>query len=377
MKLLIINALSARQGGGETNVTNLLIQLSSENIKILVLTNSENHDKFKLLRSPKIKYFNSKWASKSLVHRLFWELFFIKRLIVKFNASVYYNPGGTLLSRTPADCTGITTVQNMLPFSVAERKRYPLTNFLRYKFFFLKYIYLHSYKNANKIIFPSLFSYNSVTKYINLEKCTYTIIPNGVNEIFFDDEFCKREPNILKKENYYLYVSTFDYYKAQLEIVSEWAKLINKGLNLTLILIGHSSNDYKKKVAELIKMLKLDQFVILLNPVSHTDLPSIYAKSRALIFASSCECGPNILTEMMTSRKLIFCSNFEPMPEVGLDSLVYFNPYTINDLSNKIILAENEDRVLNSDLANKAYEYAQCYNASISTSLIVNFILGK
>lgn len=377
MRLIIINVLSARQGGGVTNVMNLLTQLSSQNIKVLVLTNSENHQYFQSFHSSNIKYFNSKWPSKGLLHRMFWDFFYINRIILKFNASIYYNPGGTLLAHTPPTCIGITTVQNMLPFSPEERKRYPLTNFLRYKLFFLKFIYIYSYRNADKIIFPSNYSYKRVTKYVYLKKVIYTIIPNGVNEIFYQNVNSKNGPNVLKEKNYYLYVSTFDFYKAQLEIVREWDNLVKQGIRFRLILIGHSSNNYKKKVLKLIHKLQLENFVLLLNPVAHAELPSIYANSRALIFASSCECGPNILSEMMASRKLIFCSSFEPMPEFGLDSVTYFNPYIKNNLVEKIVDAEKNGQVVNSHLAEKALKYVQEYKVSNSTSLLVKFVLGQ
>ena len=159
--------------------------------------------------------------------------------------------------------------------------------------------------------------------------------------------------------------------------MQEWATLVKGGLKFRLILIGHSSNDYKGKVIKLINDLQLENFVLVLNPVEHSDLPSVYANSRALIFASSCECSPNVLLEMMTSRKLIFCSNYGPMPEFGLESLLYFDPYLKNDLSDKILAAEKNGEVVNSRLADKSWEYSQNHKASLNTALITKFILSE
>lgn len=377
MRLIIINAISARQGGGVTNVINLLSNLISENVQVLVLTNSDNHSYFKTFSYSNIRYFNAKWPSKSLIQRLIWEMFFLNKILFRLKASIYYNVGGTLLARTPAGCTGITTLQNMLPFSPEELKRYPITNLLRYKLIFLRFVYIYSYRNADKIAFSSHYSCDTVSKYLSLKDIEYTVIPNGVNELFYNQELIKRKQNIVPGSDYYLYVSTFDYYKAQLQLVQEWATLVKGGFKFRLILIGHSSNDYKGKVIKLIHELHLSDFVLVLNPVDHSDLPSLYANSRALIFASSCECSPNVLSEMMTSRKLIFCSNYGPMPEFGLDSLLYFDPYLKNDLCDKILAAENNGEVVNSKLADKSWEYSQNQKASLNTALLAKFILGE
>lgn len=377
MRLIIINAISARQGGGVTNVINLLSNLISENVQVLVLTNSDNHSYFKTFSYSNIRYFNAKWPSKSLIQRLIWEMFFLNKILFRLKTSIYYNVGGTLLARTPAGCTGITTLQNMLPFSPEELKRYPITNLLRYKLIFLRYVYIYSYRNADKIAFSSYYSCEAVSKYLSLKDIKYTVIPNGVNELFYNQELIKRKQNIVPGSDYYLYVSTFDYYKAQLQLVQEWATLVKEGFKFRLILIGHSSNDYKGKVIKLIHELHLSDFVLVLNQVYHFDLPSLYANSRALIFASSCECSPNVLSEMMTSRKLIFCSNYGPMPEFGLDSLLYFDPYLKNNLSDKILAAENNGEVVNSKLADKSWEYSQNQKASLNTALLAKFILGE
>lgn len=377
MRLVIINALSARQGGGVTNVINLLSNLASEDVRVLVLTNSDNHSYFTSFDSLNIRYFKARWPSKGLIHRLIWELVFLNKILRRLKASIYYNVGGTLLSRTPPGCTGITTLQNMLPFSPEELKRYPVTNLLRYKLIFLRYVYIYSYRNADKIAFSSHYSCNTVSKYFSLKNVDYTVIRNGVNDLFYNRQLIQKDQSVIFGNDYYLYVSTFDYYKAQIEVVQEWAKLVERGFKFRLILIGHSSNDYKDKVVKLIHELQLDNFVSVLNPVEHSDLPSVYANSRALIFASSCECSPNVLLEMMTSRKLIFCSNYGPMPEFGLDSLLYFDPYVKNELSDKILAAERKGEVLNSKLADKSWEYSKSQKASVNTALLTKFILAE
>lgn len=377
LDLIIINAISARRAGGETNVINLLIELATRDVKVLVLANTENYLRYRKVKAENIKIFNSFWPSRSLLHRVIWELLFIKKIIERLGCKTYYNPGGTLLSLKAKDCSYVTTLQNMLPFSEEERKRYPLSSFLRHKLLLLKYLYIISYRNADRVVFPSKHSYNSVRKYIDEKKTICSIIYNGINDIFFREKKMSEKKAIIPFTDYYLYVSTFDYYKAQLELVREWKSFIDGGGEAPLVMIGHSSNEYKQKVLKLINRLGLEKYVHLLDPVLHDELPTIYSQAKALIFASSCESGPNILTEMMASRKPIFCSNYPPMTEIGKDSLIYFNPYLSNDLAEKIELFETNGLNFYPNLSDKAYKYAELNRISISTLMLVEFVLGK
>ena len=66
-------------------------------------------------------------------------------------------------------------------------------------------------------------------------------------------------------------------------------------------------------------------------------MPTIYKYSLMVIFASKTENCPNILLEAISMNKLILCSNLKPMPEFGRESVVYFNPNSPEDLSEKLV----------------------------------------
>jgi glycosyltransferase involved in cell wall biosynthesis len=83
-----------------------------------------------------------------------------------------------------------------------------------------------------------------------------------------------------------------------------------------------------------------------LGTVVYEKLPSLYNASRALIFASSCECCPNILLEKLASSKMIFCSDKGPMPEFAEDGVAYFDPYDADSLMNKINEIEKNPKVM-------------------------------
>src|SRR5690606_21915599 len=127
---------------------------------------------------------------------------------------------------------------------------------------------------------------------------------------------------------------------AQKEVVENWQVLIKKGFNYPLVLVGPNYNEYGKEV---IKLIKSDKSGMLkyLGPIDYNKLPNIYQNARALIFASSCECCPNILLEKLASGKPVFSSSIQPMPEFGSDAVIYFDPYASEDLASKVLLFES------------------------------------
>ena len=299
MKKLAINALSALRGGGQTNIINLLNYLPGYNTNIILILNSNNFNLFKKFKSNKVILYEAKFASKSIFHRFYWEKFVLPSKLKLWGTDIFYAPGGTLITKVPKNCIGITTLQNMLPFDDIERKRFPFFSFIRHKLLFLKYVFIKSYMKADKIIFISNYSMNVVEKIIPDIKYKSTIIPLGISDSFLNSKLNYNLPKTLIDEDFYLYVSQFDYYKSQKEIIYSWKALVDKGFKRKLVLVGSKFNKYGDESLSLIKELNLENFDIYLGFVNYQELPSLYRAAYSLIFASTCECCPNTLLEML------------------------------------------------------------------------------
>lgn len=79
MKILIINALSALRGGGQTYLINLLREFNQidTNCQIILLTNQKNTNLFKQFQSDSIIIEEAGFASKNIVFRVLWEIFIL------------------------------------------------------------------------------------------------------------------------------------------------------------------------------------------------------------------------------------------------------------------------------------------------------------
>ena len=137
MKTLVINGISARRGGGQTNLINLMNYLSDCDHKVIFILNSSNVKIFSKYKSKNITLHEAIFASKSILYRVLWESFLLPKLLKQWSANVYYAPGGILTTKSSCNYRSITTLQNMLPFDSDGREKFPLFSRIRLKFFIL------------------------------------------------------------------------------------------------------------------------------------------------------------------------------------------------------------------------------------------------
>ncbi len=376
--VIVVNAFSARQGGGLVYIINFLKHFSNEEIKLIILCGSYNEAIFREASGKKqnmeIKVLN---FGTSLLKRSFWEMFVLRKYLKQCKADYYYAPGGTMCTITPRNCRSMTALRNMLPFDKKERLRYPFFSFLRWKLFLLQIVFLLSYRLADKVIFISEYSYECVKSLYPAIQGKARVIPHGLNEQFKKDVISPfdLEKYSLQPGEFYLYVSRLDVYKAQLEIVDEWKTLVDNGFRFPLILAGETDGEYGVQVQEKIKTLGLSDYVRCIGPVPYAQIPSLYKAARALVFASSCECCPNILLEMMSSGKPVFASDIPPMPEFGGPDAVYFNPYEKGELTGAILSAENNYPEM-CEKGRKIKERSQMYDWDQTVKKTLDFLIN-
>ena len=151
--------------------------------------------------------------------------------------------------------------------------------------------------------------------------------------------------------------------------------MIEKGFDHPLVLVGPSYNEYGKEV---INIIESDESGMLryLGPIDYNELPNIYQNAKALIFASSCECCPNILLEKLASGKPVFSSSIQPMPEFGSDAVIYFDPYASEDLASKVLLFESDVKNF-TKYARLALERSKIFDWKDTANKTLNYIKSK
>lgn len=335
MKILI-NAFSAKRGGGQTYLINLLDnppQREDMEIHILAPLDLELPLNTKMIKRVKTPY--DKWLTQPIIRAL-WEKFCLPLFIQKNDYDVLFCPGGLIGCITPKSCTSITMFRNMLPFDSKMRKKYPWGLF-RLKLRLLKRAFVNTYKKADHVIFISKYAKKYLITDLNLKIPSSSTIYHGINESFRRRNMTQTKSDKIPAYEYFLYVSTIDVYKSQIEVVEAYYQLKKRrAIHQKLLLVGPEYGPYASKVRQVIRSLKLESDVLLLGSISYKNLPGLYANATVNIFASQCENCPNILLESMASGAVTLVSECQPNIEFIGDLPIFFNPTKPLTLTDKL-----------------------------------------
>ncbi len=354
---VLINALSARQGGGQTYVTRVLEALPSEMpIEVFVLA----PDSLKLPKQDSnIHRIRVSWPVENPFLRAIWEKLCLPKLLVRLKVDVLFCPGGVIGCRVPRNCKSIMTFQNMLPFDAVQRRRYPL-GYMRVRNWLLKRTMLRSATKADRIICNSQFGRQVIETHAPGVVGKTTVITNGIAASFREPQWPRAD--WLPRQNYILYVSILDVYKAQIEVLRAFSLVkMWRDTKEKLVLAGPQSRYYIKKMRDEIRRLGLEQDVLLPGAVPYAQIPALYQNALINIFASECENCPNVLLEALASGRPLLASNRAPMPELGGNAPIYFDPAVPEDLAAKLY-GVIDDEVRLQELSAKAKLQSQLYD---------------
>jgi glycosyltransferase involved in cell wall biosynthesis len=321
MKILI-NALSARLGGGQTYLINLLDNLPDrDDLEILIFA----PESLKLPENAKIKRCTTRWPTENPVARSFWERFILPGILRRNAVDVLFCPGGTINTKPPRGCKTVTMFRNMIPFDAKVRKSLPI-GLQRVRNWLLERIMLKSMASSDLTIFISAYAREVIEQRIILKEAA--TIPHGINPAFRTHKKKLARPTVAPDGKFILYVSRFDVYKHHYEVVEAYGSLpADLRQQYKLLLAGECDSPEASRVIGLISRLGLQDQVVILGPVSYMDLPSLYHHSHLVLFASSCENCPNILLEALGAGRPVLSSNVMPMPEFGGEAVAYFSPF--------------------------------------------------
>jgi len=216
-------------------------------------------------------------------------------------------------------------------------------------------------QRADLVVFISKFARKFIEHRLGCFQGRSVVVPHGVHPSFRAvSGVSKPRPIWLPKEDYFLYVSFVDYYKAQLELVRGFSLYRQQGGEGTLVLVGAENRPYGDLVREEVVALGLSDWVSMIGNVPHTELPAAYQHARINLFASFTENCPNILLEMMASGRPSLVSNREPMTEFGGNAVAYFDPGNPSEFAHQLAsLVADEER--QQSLASAAMEQTKDY----------------
>jgi len=356
-----IDASNIRQGGGITHLSQLLAHADPKKSnfdKVIVWSNNNTLDQIPL--KPWLVKGTHALLEGNLLYRTLWQIFFLKKSLKRFQCDLLFIPGGSYTLRFKPT---ITMNQNLLPFEYSEIARYKFS-LMTIKLIILRFIQKYSFIKADAIIFLSRYSKRIVEQLLPKHNSKTMIIPHGIEKKFFQKPKKQSSINSYSTENPFkiIYVSSVEFYKHQWNVVEAVYRIIESGYPVEIDFYGAGNKKAIKKLRKVISRFdKSNEYIRYNSEQNYTQIQNIYFSADLSIFSSSCETFGQILLESMAAGLPIACSDRSAMPEVLLDSGVYFNPLDIDDIENslkKLISSVN----LRQELSEKAYQNAQCYS---------------
>lgn len=156
-------------------------------------------------------------------------------------------------------------------------------------------------------------------------------------------------------EEYIFYPAQFVNGKNHIRLLKA-LKLIEQqyGMRIPIVLAG-SPNESYKDVMEAVEYLKMNDQVVSIGYVSDKEIAALYKKAAALVYPSLF--GPTNLPplEAMILGTPVACSNLFAMPEQVGNAALLFDPFSVEDMAEKIRIIWTDDSV-RAELVNKGYE---------------------
>jgi glycosyltransferase involved in cell wall biosynthesis len=351
---LVINTLSARQGGGQVYVSNILRFVKDyPDIKTYVLADPEFAH---LYNYPSVELICRKELSQNILKRVLWEKYSLPLLLERLHTDLVFCPGGTINFAPPAGCKTAVTFQNMLIFDKDNRRKYRI-GYTRFRLAMLERMSRKSFEKADLVIFLTDYAKEVIDAQVPRRKGVSVVIPHGLDGKFRtadrgDIPRCEGLPD----GQYLLYTSVITNFKAHLEVVRAYYILTQiRDTEEKLLLVGHKYKSYEKLLRKEMKKLHLQEKVFIIGEMPLNLMPSVYHHAKAHIFASTCENCPNIVIESLGSGRPIFLSNIPPMPEIAGDAAIYFDPYNPEQLADLLLKCLDNEQ-LTKQLGQRAFE---------------------
>lgn len=243
-------------------------------------------------------------------------------------------------------------------------ERFPQNFDWKFRFFYK--LLIPRLTNSSKHIFTvSEFSKKEIIEFYKAKENNISVIYNAVNKIF-------RPHKIDSKEKYILAVSSLNYQKNFHSLVKAFNALRDK--DIKLFLVGGINKAFAS--TELLAEIEKNKNIVFKGRVEDDKLISLYSNAICFVYPSFYEGFGIPPLEAQACGCPVVCSNAASLPEVGgEDSVMYCDPYDVNDIKDKIELVLADEN-LQEALVKKGFENIKRFSWEVSAQKIIKVIEG-
>lgn len=342
-----INASFARKentGIGQVTLNFLkeLIALQAKSSKLqadfFLYLEEDLPEGFKLPDNFQKRVFLPLWKRDDLIRKIWWEKYSLPRQIRKDRCDVFFSlyQSATIL---PKGIRHIMLVHDIIPHLFPEY----LNNSRKERYYSLT---RRAVEKAEKIITISRRSEKDLIQHWHLDPAKITVSQIDVDEIYKKKVSQIESSDILNKYKLkpgYIYNAGGLEKRKNIEtLIQAYKDLIERNKHNRflesfpqLVISGKLMPDLSPLILDaekLVNKLNLGSQIKLLGFVPQNDMPALYANASLFAYPSLYEGFGLPVLEAMNQNIPVIASKRSSLPEVGLDSILYFDPKNEKDL---------------------------------------------
>lgn len=361
MKVLI-NAVSARIGGGVTVLRNLLSHFPLEDdgtFKYEVFVRRETWGAVDP-GHPRVAPYFYRGPSESQATRLVAEQVQLPLRAIAGRQAVLFSMAnlGVLASPVPQ----VLMYQNSAPFEPAVLRCYSPEERGRVKT--LRRLSIMSARRVDTFVYLSNYSARLIDPLVNLKHKPTRIVSLGRDPHFYTrpaNETARSLNTLGINSPFVLAVSQLYRYKGLIELTKAYAKSSASSSHKLVIAGADCDRGYRNDVISVARAAGVEDSVVLTGSVSREDLPNLYSACDLFLFPSICESFPNILIEALACGAVCALSDRGPMKEIAGEDGFYFDTYSedsiVEAINNGLTLTREKRLEINERSRQRAETY--------------------
>lgn len=344
---LLINAVSAKSGGAETYLRNVIAELA----------NSEKRHRYLFcIPSALAKDMKGRWDHVAVMatdiglgpawKRFLWDQTTLRRIAKKERADILVSSSDFGMLFPP--CRQILMIRNPLFFSALYQEKILPVKSSRFKTDFLlrRWLIKLSARSADLVVTASESMLNDVRRFISIPESRCAVNPFGVAL----DQFGRAaEERPTGGPFRLLYVSEYGDYKNLTTLLKALLLLESRGMRdllLTITMGPDQFPDAEISTRQTDKVLLSDERIAArvkrVGPVPYGKIAGLYRESDLFVFPSLAESFGHPLAEAMASSLPVIASDLPLCREICGEAALYFDPLDPKALAEKILLLQKD-----------------------------------
>ncbi len=353
---ILINALSAKKGGGLIYLNNLIYYLDRIIKKdiIFLLVSKYNKSEFQKRNLENVILVET--GVSNIMHRLYYEQCIIPSIVKNRKIDILYSPAEILSFFSP--CYKILGLQNTNIYYKNKIKRSFKEKVRLYMLYLLSRL---SLKKADKIITVSNEFASQVSKNMNISESKIRRIYHGIDIKKFKNEKKLGSDYLneyfkVKKESFLLCISNIHPHKNIVNLIKGYSKLPERIRNVyKLVIVGRKNTRYFQEIKNKYSSYEIKDNIIFTGIIPHEKISFFYKRAVLFVLPSILEAFGLPLLEAMASGTPIIAANSIAIPEILGGAGILFNPNNPEELAEKIqLVLKNEN--LQRELIKKGYK---------------------